>query len=122
MKVRASVKRICENCKEEYEPSESQLMELNLRPEDVAGRVFYFGRGCDYCNNTGYKGRLALFEMMVMDDELRELINDNASTAQIRDAARKWGMRTLREAGLASIYNGISSIEEVVRETLGEAE
>ncbi len=114
------VRRICENCKEEYEPSDAQLMELALRPDDVAGRVFYYGRGCDYCNNTGYKGRLALFEMMVLDDELRELINSNGSTAQIRDASRKRGMRTLREAGLAAIYNGISTIEEVVRETLGE--
>jgi type IV pilus assembly protein PilB len=114
------VRRTCLNCKEEYAPSEQQLMELGLLPEDVAGRVFYFGRGCDYCNNTGYKGRLAIFELMVLDEELRELINVHASTGQLRDAARKRGMRTLREAGLAAIYDGITTIEEVVRETLGE--
>src|SRR5690606_7774534 len=107
----------CLNCKEEYQPSEAQLMELELLPEDVAGRVFYYGRGCDYCNSTGYKGRLAIFEVMVLDDHLREMINAHASTGQLRDAARKRGMRTLREAGLAAIYNGITTIEEVVRET-----
>ena len=114
------VRRICENCKEEYEPSEQQLMELALRPEDVTGRTFYYGKGCDYCNNTGYKGRLALFEEMVLDDELRDLIMKHASTAVLRQEARKRGMRTLREGGLLSIYDGVTSIEEVVRETLGE--
>jgi type IV pilus assembly protein PilB len=114
------VRRICLNCKEEYQPSEAQLMELDLKPEDVAGRVFYYGRGCDYCNNTGYKGRQALFELLLMDDEHRELIMTNASTSVLRAEARKRGMRTLREVGLLSIYDGVTSIEEVVRETLGE--
>jgi type IV pilus assembly protein PilB len=114
------VRRICLNCKEEYEPSEAQLMELALTPEDVAGRVLYYGKGCDYCNNTGYKGRQALFELMLMDDEQRELIMKNASTSILRAEARKRGMRTLRETGLLSIYDGVTSIEEVVRETLGE--
>jgi len=114
------VRRICLNCKEEYQPSETQLMELNLKPEDVTGRVFYYGRGCDYCNNTGYRGRQALFELMLMDDEQRELIMTNASTSVLRAEARKRGMRTLREVGLLSIYDGVTSIEEVVRETLGE--
>jgi type IV pilus assembly protein PilB len=114
------VRRICLNCKEEYEPTETQLMELGLTPEEVAGRVFYYGRGCDYCNNTGYRGRQALFELMLMDDELRELIMKSASTAVLRAEARKRGMRTLREVGLLSIYDGVTSIDEVVRETLSE--
>jgi type IV pilus assembly protein PilB len=114
------VRRICTNCKKEYQPTEAQLMELGLLPEDVKGRVFYYGQGCDYCNNTGYKGRLAIFELMVLDDELRELIMQNASTAVLRAAARKRGMRTLREAGLLAIYDGVTTIEEVVRETLAE--
>ena len=114
------VRRTCLNCKEEYEPSESQLMELNLMPETVAGRVFYYGKGCDYCNNTGYRGRQALYELMLMDDEMRELIMKSASTSLLRDEARKRGMRTLREAGLLSIYDGVTTIDEVVRETLGE--
>jgi type IV pilus assembly protein PilB len=112
------VRRICENCKEEFQPTELQLMQLGLTPKDIAGRVLYYGRGCDYCNNTGYKGRIGLFELMVLDDELRELIMKHASTAVLRQQARKRGMRTLREAGLLAIYDGITTIEEVVRETL----
>ena len=114
------IRRICLNCKEEYVPSETQLMELSLTPEDVAGRVFFYGRGCEYCNNTGYRGRQAIFELMLMDDEIRELIMKSGSTAVLRAEARKRGMRTLREVGLLSIYDGVSTIEEVVRETLGE--
>lgn len=114
------VRRICTNCKEEYKPTEQQLMELGLLPEDVAGRVFYYGAGCDYCNNTGYRGRLGIFELMVMDDELRELIMNQGSTAVLRNASRKRGMRTLRESGLLAIYDGVTTIEEVVRETLAE--
>ncbi len=114
------VRRICTNCKEEYEPTEQQLMELALTPEDVQGRTFYFGRGCDYCNNTGYRGRTALFEIMVVDDEIRELIMKHASTGIIRQEARKRGMRTLREVGLLLIFDGVSTIDEVVRETLGD--
>ena len=114
------VRRVCLNCKEEYQPSEAQLMQLGLSPEEVTNRVFFYGKGCDYCNNTGYRGRQALFEMMVMDDELRELIMTSGSTSVLRAEARKRGMRTLREAGLLTIYDGTSSIEEIVRETLGE--
>ena len=114
------VRRICTNCKEEYLPSEQQLMELNLLPEDVHGRTFYYGRGCEYCNNTGYKGRLALFELMILDDEIREQIMQHASSNVLKVEARKRGMRTLREAGLLAIYDGVTTIEEVVRETLSE--
>ena len=115
------VRRVCLNCKEEYVPSEAQLFQLALTPEDVKGRVFYYGKGCEYCNNTGYKGRQALYEVMLMDDELRELIMKHSSTTVLRAEARKRGMRTLREAGMLSIYDGITSIDEVVRETLSEA-
>lgn len=114
------VRKICENCKEEYEPTEMQLMELGLRPDDVEGRTFYFGAGCDYCNQTGYKGRTALYEVMVVDEESREMVMDAASTGQLRNHARKRGMRTLREAGIMTVYDGVTTIEEVVRETLGE--
>jgi type IV pilus assembly protein PilB len=114
------VRKICANCKEEYVPTEVQLMEVGLTPEDVAGRTFYYGRGCDYCNNTGYRGRTAIFEMMVLDDELRDLIMKHASTAVLREQARKRGMRTLRETGLLTMYDGVTTIEEVVRETIIE--
>ena len=114
------VRRICTQCKEEFLPSEEQLMELALRPADVGGRTFFRGRGCERCNKSGYKGRLAIFEIMVMNDPLRELIMGQASTAVLRHEARKRGMRTLRECGLLSIYDGQTTIDEVVRETLSE--
>ena len=95
-------------------------MELALRPTDVGGRTFFRGRGCERCNKSGYKGRLAIFEIMVMNDPLRELIMGQASTAVLRHEARKRGMRTLRECGLLSIYDGQTTIDEVVRETLSE--
>lgn len=114
------VRRICIHCKEEYQPTEEQLMELELLPEDVKGRVFFRGRGCDHCNNTGYRGRMGLYEIMTLDDEMREMIMNHASSALLRGAARKRGMRTLRETGLLSIYEGLTTIEEVVRQTISE--
>ena len=114
------VRRICQKCKEEYTPSEAELMEVELRPSDVAGRTFFRGKGCEHCNGSGYKGRLAVFETMVLDDALRELIMQQASTSILRAEARKRGMRTLRESGLLSIYDGRTTIDEVVRETINE--
>ena len=114
------VRRICANCKTEYKPTEEQLMELNLRPEDVGDQNFHFGAGCDYCNNTGYRGRVGLYEFMVLNDHLKELIMQHASTAVLRREAIKGGMRTLRDAGLLSIYDGVTSLDEVVRETIME--
>ena len=114
------VRRICINCKSEYKPTEEQLMELNLRPEDIGERTFHFGNGCDYCNNTGYRGRQGIYEIMTLDDSMRQLIMDRASTAVLRRAAVKRGMRTLREAGLLAIYDGVTSLDEVVRETIVE--
>ncbi len=114
------VRRICGNCKEEYLPTEEELMELALLPSDVEGRTFYRGRGCETCKNSGYKGRLAIFEIMTMDDALRELVMSQASTAVLRAEARRRGMRTLRESGLLGIYEGQTTIDEVVRETITE--
>ena len=114
------VRRICTKCKEQYVPTEEQLMELALKPEDVRGKTFCRGKGCDNCLRTGYKGRMALFEIMTMDDTLRELIMAQANTAVLKAEARKRGMRTLREVGLLSIYDGQTTIDEVVRETIDE--
>ena len=112
------VRRICNNCKAEYQPAEEQLMELGLRLEDVEGRTFWYGKGCDACNNTGYKGRQGLYEIMTLDDPMRDMIVQHASTQAIRVECKKRGMRTLRESGLMAIYDGVTSIEEVVRETI----
>ena len=114
------VRRICNNCKAVYTPAEEQLMELGLRLEDVEGRVFYYGKGCENCNNTGYKGRQGLYEIMTLDDNMRDMIVQHASTTIIRLEAKKRGMRTLRESGLMAIYDGVTTIEEVVRETIVE--
>ena len=113
-------RKICTNCKTEYTPAEEQLMELDLRPDDVAGKIFYYGKGCETCNNTGYKGRIGLFEIMTLDDDMRDMIVKHASTQVLRAEAKKRGMRTLREGGLLAIYDGITTIEEVVRETIVE--
>ncbi|MGC8553573.1 MAG: pilus assembly protein PilB, partial [Phycisphaerae bacterium] len=93
---------------------------LELMPEDIKGKSFYRGRGCGLCNNTGYKGRLAVCEIMVLDDEMREMIMSHASTNLLRNAARKRGMRTLRQSGLIGIFEGLTTIEEVVKQTIVE--
>lgn len=114
------VRKICEECKTPFEPTEAQLMELGLTPADVKGKNFYYGRGCSKCNNTGYRGRTGIFEIMVFTDEIRELIMNQASTSVLRTAGQKAGMKLLRDNGLAAIYDGITTIEEVVKETISE--
>jgi type IV pilus assembly protein PilB len=116
------VRRICAKCKEEYVPGEEQLMELQLRSIDVEGRTFFRGAGCKECHNSGYKGRMAIFEIMQLNDGIRELIMSQSSTANLRAEARRRGMRTLRESGLLGIYESQTTIDEVVRETLNEEE
>ena len=112
------VRRICPNCREEYEPSAQSLLELDLRPEDVVGKKFYRGRGCDMCNNIGYRGRMGIFEILTINEELRELMLADASTSELRDCGRRHGSRSLREGGLLAVYDGLTTIEEIVRETL----
>ncbi len=114
------IRCICKGCKTEFEPTETQLMELRLSPEEVQGKKFYYGRGCKRCNGTGYRGRTALFEVMVFNDEIRELVMNHASTNVLRSAAMKNGMRLLRDTGLSAIYDGITTIDEVVKETVTE--
>lgn len=114
------IRRICASCKTPFEPMEAQLMELMLMPEDVKGKHFYYGRGCDKCNGTGYKGRIGIFEIMLFNDEIRELIMDEASTDVLRAASQKGGMILLRDNGLAAIYDGVTTIDEVAKETMME--
>jgi type IV pilus assembly protein PilB len=114
------VRKICEECKEEYHATDEVLWQLGLSREQVAGRTFYYGKGCDHCMNTGYYGRTGVFEIMVMDDRLRDMIMERSSTNALRQAAIERGMRTLRQAGLLHVYDGITSIEEVVRATIDE--
>ncbi len=112
------VRRICPECREEVEPDEGMLLEIGLTMEDVKGKKFYRGAGCSGCSNTGYKGRVGLFELMIMDDEIRELIMENASTDKIRDVAQAKGMKLLRSAGIEFMFDGTTTLDEVVRETI----
>ena len=112
------VRRVCVECRQPYDPTDKELYEVELTRTDVAEKQFFFGKGCKKCNGSGYKGRIALFEIMVATDRVKELIMNSASTAALRDAAREEGMRTLRDGGLLHIYDGVTSIEEVVRETM----
>ncbi len=114
------VRRVCAQCREETPPSSEHLLELQLSSHDLLGKKFYRGRGCDACNHTGYKGRLGLFELMIMNDDLRDMIMRNATTDELREAARRFGMVTLRENGLSMAYEGVTTIEEIVRETIQE--
>ncbi|HED53664.1 MAG TPA: pilus assembly protein PilB [Phycisphaerales bacterium] len=114
------VRTVCPKCKEQYTPSEEELMELALTPEAVGDKKFMRGRGCDNCHGSGYKGRLGIFEIMMLDDEARELIMSESTTAALRNHAKSQGMRTLRESGLRGIFDGRTTIDEVVRETVVE--
>ena len=116
------VRKICEDCRSEFEPSPEMLMELNLKPSEVKGKKFFYGKGCDRCNNTGHRGRIGIFELVIMNDELRDMISAGASTDQLYSACKKQGMTTLRESGLRAIFNGMTTIDEVVRETIIEDE
>jgi type IV pilus assembly protein PilB len=116
------IRKICEHCKTPFEPTESQLMELGLTLDDVKGKQFYYGKGCSKCNNTGYRGRTGIFEIMTFNDEIRELIMNHASTNILRTASQRAGMKLLRDAGLAAIYDGVTTIDEVVKETIAEGD
>jgi type IV pilus assembly protein PilB len=116
------VRKICEDCRTEFEPSAEMLMELNLTPDMVRGKKFYYGRGCDRCNNTGHRGRMGIYELIIMNDDLRDLVSAGASTDELRKACKRAGMTSLRDSGMIAIYKGLTTIEEVVRETVLEDE
>jgi type IV pilus assembly protein PilB len=115
------VRRVCVACKEEVPASEDLLSELGMKITDVAGRRFFRGRGCETCNNTGYKGRVGLYELMIVNDTIRDMIMQNASVDDLRKTAVGFGMITLRESGMSKAYEGVTTLEEVVRETILEA-
>ena len=115
------VRRICKDCKEEYIPDAESLADLELTSDQIVGKTFYRGSGCDKCSGSGYKGRLGLYELLIMTDELRDLVVRNASTEEIRDLARKAGMVTLRDSGMVNMFEGHTTADEVIRETILEA-
>jgi type IV pilus assembly protein PilB len=111
------IRKICTRCREAYEPSESVLQQLGLSPYDIGDKSFYYGKGCDACNHTGYKGRKGIYELLKISDPIRELINQRAPGVVLRQKAIELGMTTLREDGLRSIYDGETTIEEVLKYT-----
>ena len=114
------VRRICTKCREEAKVSQAMLFDLQVEKDDIRGKKFYKGAGCDHCNNTGYKGRIALFELMVMNDVIRDMVMGNASTDEIRDEAVKNGMICLRDFGMAVAADGVTTLDEVIRETVSD--
>ncbi len=111
------IRRICTTCRVPYEPTESVLTQLGLSPHDIGDKDFYYGAGCGACNQTGYKGRKGIYELLNITDPIRELINQRAPTVVMKQKAIEIGMRTLREDGLRCIYEGESTIEEVLKYT-----
>ena len=114
------VRRICLKCKEEYAPSDEELMELELTRKSVEDQAFFRGRGCENCNHSGFKGRRALFEILRMTDQLREMIMEEVTTAALRNEAQLSGMTTLRDSGMVALFEGQTTIDEIVRETIVE--
>jgi type IV pilus assembly protein PilB len=114
------VRKICTECRTEFEPSDELLMELQLPIDQARQYSFYYGKGCARCNNSGYKGRTGIYELLEVTDDVRDMITSDASVDDIRNFARTQGMTTLREAGLKLIFDGVTTIDEVVRETVME--
>jgi len=111
------VRTVCKKCRTPFEPTESQLALLNLSPHEIGEKMFYYGRGCPACNDTGYKGRKGIFELLVVSEPIRNLINQRAPSLVLRQKAVELGMVTLREDGLRGIFDGNTTIEEVVKYT-----
>ena len=115
------VRRICAECREEVEITPDVLAELEIDPERAEGKTFFRGAGCNNCANTGYKGRIGLFELMMLDDELRDMIMENRTTDEIRDNAKAKGMVLLRDMGIDYVFDGTTTAEEIIRETVIDA-
>jgi type IV pilus assembly protein PilB len=111
------IRKICANCRTPYQPSEQVLASIGLAPHDIGDKSFYYGKGCEACNHTGYKGRKGIYELLKISDPIREMINNREPGILIRQKAIELGMTTLRQDGMRSIYDGITTIEEVVKYT-----
>ncbi len=116
------VRRICPDCSEDYEPTEAEMQIMGIDKETAKKATFKKGRGCAECNNSGYKGRFGIIEMFILTEELQDLIFKGASSFQLKEAARKAGMRTLREDGVRKVMAGMTTLEEVVRASIADEE
>jgi len=113
------VRRVCPDCRTSYEADEDVIREVGEDGDRLRGATLYYGKGCDRCFHTGYRGRTAICEIMRVDDQVRDAVRRRASTAEIRQLAQVGGMQTLRESGLRAVLEGATSLEEVLRETMG---
>ncbi|MGB0344873.1 MAG: GspE/PulE family protein [Coraliomargarita sp.] len=111
------LRRVCKSCRTSYEPGRDLVEMLEVDPLEIADKEFYYGEGCAECSKTGYRGRIGLFEMVIITDAIRELINKKAPTLAIRQKALEQGMRSLRDDGLRAIFDGNTTIEEVLKYT-----
>ena len=116
------VRKVCKRCATPYMPPEAELKSLGIDAAQAAKGNFLRGKGCNDCNKTGCRGRFGIFEIFVIDDEARKLIYDKVSTTVLRNRAREMGMRTLREDGARKVLAGLTTPEEVIRATVGDAE
>ena len=114
------VRKICVKCKEAHKPTDTELHLLGKAAEQLASTEIYMGRGCADCSGTGYRGRLGIYEIFVLDDAARHMIGDQVAAAEIREQARRLGMRTLREDGLRKVVAGATTLDEVFRVTMGD--
>ena len=111
------IRKVCNGCKTAFTPTDEDLAALGLKRSDIGDNKFYYGKGCNLCQNTGYKGRKAITELLVMDSRINDLVLQNAPTIVIRDKARELGMETMREDGIRAILNGETTMEEVLKYT-----
>jgi type IV pilus assembly protein PilB len=111
------LRSICRQCRATYTPGETLLAELGIPRQDIGEKQFFYGKGCDACNNTGYKGRKGIYELLRLTDPIRELINERAPTVTLKQKAVELGMVTMRQDGLRSIFAGDTTVEEVLRYT-----
>ncbi len=109
------VRAICPSCIEPFKYSEKQLIEVGINPEKTANHTFYKGKGCNDCSGSGYKGRMGLYELMLLNNEMKDLIYKNESREKLKEAASRFGMKTLREDGVRKVMDGKTTIEEVLR-------
>ncbi|MBC7367627.1 MAG: Flp pilus assembly complex ATPase component TadA, partial [Undibacterium sp.] len=115
------VRKICAKCRQPYVPSTAELRSLNIVPAQAAAANFARGAGCATCNGTGFRGRLTIVELFIVNEEIQRMIYENAGSSALREKARSFGMRTMREDGLRKVIAGLTTIEEVVSITVGDA-
>ena len=114
------IRKICMDCREPLKVHPQLLIDLGVPPDEVKSLTIYKGKGCPICNNTGYKGRLGLYEVMPMKEEVKELVLSRASASEVKKEAIRLGMKTLRQSGILKIKNGLTTIEEVLRSTMDD--